>query len=231
MNSLSVAETGPELLELERDSVSEVWTDCDDLREIERVINDTIQGIVLSKLSICIALARIKMNELYRQIGLETFKQYVLENRVNIHYNTALDYARIGEIVLKYRRELTDIDFRDEDGLKKLLLLDNALSENAEARDLLFGRLKESSYREYRRLVKQCLRPARAGRSGHAPCETMRSSLQLEIGEESITLLPIGKEIIWFDNDIWRYLGNPELPAKFKKHISRAIEDFFARYY
>lgn len=91
------------------------------LVEIEKGINKTVEGIVLSKKVLCIALARVKNEELYRQAGNGSFKEYLKSQRLNIAYSTAIEYCRIGEIFLEYKGQLERIEFREEHGLKKLL--------------------------------------------------------------------------------------------------------------
>lgn len=210
--------------------VSSICFNSDDLEEIEQQVNDKIKGIVMSKISLCIALANIKMKELYKQIGLQSFKEYLSEKRINIKCQTAYEYAKIGEILLKYWQNLNCVDFREEDGLKKLLLLDIAMNKNCAHKEFLFRKLKESSYREFQRFIKDGLHSARAESANQGLLGYPISQIQLAIGDECIMLLPLGKEIVWFDNDIWRYLETPDLQRKFKRHILKAVEDFFLRY-
>ena len=55
------------------------------------------------------------------------------------------------------------MDFREENGLKKLLLLDHALNTpSEEKKELVFKKLKSSSYREFRKFVNNTDQSARA---------------------------------------------------------------------
>jgi len=75
----------------------------------------------------------------------------------------------------------------------------------------LFKKLKESSYREFQRFLKKGLQSARAESVNPGRSKRLISRIQLAMGDECIMLLPIGKEIVWFDNEIWRYLDTPDL--------------------
>ena len=210
--------------------VSSVCLDSENLSEIERRANETIKGIVKSKMSLCIALANIKRKELYRQAGILSFKAYLAERRIRINRQTAYEYAKIGEILLKYQQDLRSVDFREEDGLKKLLLLDSAVNENCARKEFLFRKLKESSYREYQKFIEAGAHSARAESLNQRLSKSWISQVKLAIGDECIVVLPLGKEIVWFDNDIWRHLDSPNLQKKFKRHILNAVEAFFLKY-
>jgi len=127
------------------------------LEKIEQNINAVIREFQNAKKRLCMLLAQIKTGRLYEQIELQSFKEYVLSKRLKISYNTALEYAKIGELLLKYENQLAEVDFSEEDGLKKLLLLEQALS-NHEPEEV-FKRIKEDSFKDFTKFSK----PARAG--------------------------------------------------------------------
>ena len=204
----------------------------DDLFEIEQRINDRIKGIILSKLDICVALAKIKSNALYRQLGIPSFRKYLQEERINIHYHTAHEYAKIGEVWIEYQSQLKRIDFKEENGLKKLLLLDHALNTlSEEKKELVFKKLINSSYREFNKFVNNASESARADSEDRATLKNKAFKFALEMEGECIVLLPTGKEIIWFDTDIESLFSSSQLLGDFKRHIMKAAEDFFVDAY
>ena len=127
------------------------------LLEIEQNINAVIREFRNAKKRLCLLLAEIKMQKLYKQIDMHSFKKYVLSRRLKISYNTALEYAEIGEVLVKYESQLKEADFSEEDGLKKLLLLEKALSKHEPAE--VFKRIKDDSFKTFEKFSK----PARAG--------------------------------------------------------------------
>ncbi len=199
-----------------------------DLCEIELAIRKAVQKAVRTKTTICIALARIKSRELYRQAGCSSFKEYLREQRIGLPYHTAYEYAKIGEIMHAYRDELQAVRFEEEAGLKKLLLLDHALRRNGNDRESVFAKLNESSYREFREY-------AYTGQSARADCPSAPSpgeslsGIQLDGTGECIVVKSLDREIIWFDTDMEQYLQTAGLARSFKLHILEAVKDFFVQ--
>ncbi len=197
-----------------------------DLVEIEATIRKAVQTAVRSRTTVCLALARIKTGELYRQVGCSSFKEYLRERRVGLPYHTAHEYARIGEILHAYRDELSAMRFDEETGLKKLLLLERALRRNGHDRSSVFGKLGSCSYRQFREY-------ACAQRSARADCpvapfvEEAPSGIQLDGTGECIVMKSLGKEIIWFDTDLERCFPTPAQARSFKMHILDAVKGFF----
>ena len=79
------------------------FSNLDRLNALERRIVESVQKITMTKLEVCIALAKISLNKLYLESGVSSFKEYLKANRIPIHYRTAHDYAKIGEVYLKHR--------------------------------------------------------------------------------------------------------------------------------
>lgn len=193
----------------------------DQLIHVEEGINAIIQGVVLSKLALCIALANVKQKQLYKQADLHSFKEYLKAKRIKIKYQTAHDYAQIGEVYLKYHHKLSKVKFNEECGLKKLLLLNDAL-ENDKS-DTVFTKLKTSSYRDFRRyIVGKRTKSARADFRVHLKS----SDFSLKEDDECIFLMPIDQEVVWFNNDLLKGMLTQKLYREFKKHIFESIYYF-----
>ena len=199
--------------------------ESDRLCDLERWIGENVQEIARCRLSICLALARIKTGRLYNQADCCSFSDYLKAKRVAIHYNTALDYACIGEVYLKYHRELEACQFDEYSGLRKLLLLERALQFVAEDRDEIFKKLKKNSYREFKRFIVGSPQPGRPGCV--SPDGRHLSSSKIVLTDECLVVMPAGKEILWFDPELDAFLESPELMRRFKHCISRAVAHFF----
>jgi hypothetical protein len=184
-----------------------IYTDfmnSNNLHDIEKGVKDTINGMVFSKKIICIALAKIKIKELYKQAHISTFKEYLKTNRVPIKYSTAIDYSIIGEAFLKYHDILETINFKEEDGLKKLLFLDKALVKYNKRTDIVFSKIKESSFRGFKQFVNG---NSHSPYNKHHYSHPFASNLAIKVDEECIYVEPYGKEILWFNMDIGKELG------------------------
>lgn len=131
------------------------FVESEDIREIESGIRETLSGITLSKAALCKALANIDKKRLYTQVGAKNFMEYLEMARIPINYKTAKEYAKIGDTMLRYDSELTSVDFREEDGLKKLVYLDKALEQCSEDRETVFQKVKESSLRDFQQWIKE----------------------------------------------------------------------------
>lgn len=137
--------------------ISKIDKEIGNLLEIEQNINAVIREFRNAKKKLCLLLAEIKMQKLYKQIDKQSFRKYVLSRRLKISYNTALEYAAIGEVLVKYESQLKEANFSEDDGLKKLLLLEKALSKHEPAE--VFKRIKDDSFKAFEKFSK----PARAG--------------------------------------------------------------------
>jgi hypothetical protein len=189
------------------------------LYETEQQISESVQKVIGAKLDVCVALAKIKIEKLYKEIGIATFKDYIKVNRIAIRYQTAHDYAKIGEIYIKYRDNLESVNFKEENGLKKLLLLEDALTKYKNESDLVFDRLKRDSYREFKLYCAQTAQSARAD----------YQNLQLTISEECIVIRPYDKELLWFDPEINNWFESPGQSARFKQYILRAMRQYLLK--
>ena len=163
------------------------------------------------------------MEKLYNQVGISCFKDYLKTKRINIPYNTACDYAKIGETYFKYQEILERIRFTEEEGLKKLLLLDKSLLAHKEEKELVFKKLKGDSFRDFYRFAQNRYQYARADCKKTNP----NQNRSLCLTEECIVILPDNKEVLWFDPDLDTNLGSTELSGKFIAHILKAAKDFF----
>ena len=194
-------------------------SNLDRLNALEGKIGQNVRKIAETKLEICVDLAKIKLDKLYLESDASSFKDYLRAKRVPIHYRTAHDYARIGEVYLKYRDFLADIDFKEENGLKKLLLLENALNRHLDDIDLVFTKLKSISYRDFKYFITSNSRCARAHKVDPI----------LSVVEECIIFDLTGAELIWFDPDLEVSLESVEQVRSFKRHILKATYEFFTQ--
>ena len=115
---------------------------------LESSINRGIQQISVSRLAVCMCLAAIHDDALYKLANYRSFQQYMNSGRVHIPKSTASEYVKIGRTFIKYRDELSAVNFNEDGGIKKLLLLDLAL-EHAEKSDV-FAHLEDLSFREFK---------------------------------------------------------------------------------
>ncbi len=136
-----------------------------DLEEIEKGIQETVEGVMLSRAAICKSLANIDTKKLYHQAGCRSFMGYLKEERIPIKYKTAKEYAKIGDTLMRHAEGLAEVDFREEDGLKKLIFLDKALRNYRENPRQVYKKIKEYSLREFRSYAAQ----AKKGRTGADP--------------------------------------------------------------
>ena len=142
---------------MDRKTDKAIEMETKDLSAIEENINKAVREMQNTKRRLFILLAQIKVDRLYEQAGFGSFKEYVTSKRLKISYNTALEYSRMGEILLKYKEQLERVDFCEEDGFKKLLFLDQALNNHKP--EEVFKKIKEDSFKSFSRYSK----PARAG--------------------------------------------------------------------
>ncbi len=120
------------------------------LEEIEAGIKETIRGVELSKAAVCKSLANIDKKKLYKQIGFNSFLQYLGAERLPLNYKTAKEYVKIGDVLLRHEGELLTVDFQEENGLKKLMYLDRALQKHNTNPKQVFENVKECSLRDFK---------------------------------------------------------------------------------
>jgi hypothetical protein len=131
------------------------FVESENIHEIETGIRETLAGIALSKAALCKALANIDTKKLYKQVQAGSFLEYLEMARIPLNYKTAKEYAKIGDTMLRFREELTSVNFREEDGLKKLVYLDKALDKCGEDREAVFEKVKESSLRDFQQWIRE----------------------------------------------------------------------------
>lgn len=210
----------------ENSKISVDYIHSDNLNEIEKGIKQTLKGVLLSKKAICIALARIKNRELYRQVFINSFKEYLQKKRIPLNYSTALDYSIIGEMLLKYENELKNVHFGEENGLQKLLLLEKGLSNYKDQPQLVFKKISEDSYRNFKLFVNNNEKK----KSKHKGKEDvlLLKDFSVKTEDERIYLLPIDLDVLWLNKDIEHKLGIPGIYKKFQAKIIKAVKDFFS---
>lgn len=201
--------------------VAEVVAQKNELEKIEKSINKCVRQIVFSKLVICISLARIYDDALYRKDNFKTFKQYLASGRINLPTSTASEYAKIGRVYLRFREELERIDFREEDGLKKLLILEKAISQFP--KEDVFSELKQMSYRNFRREF---------ARANGSQTEGIGNDVILRFNEDEHALYMeidgvTAVKIVEFADDLDNYCGR-EIFSRLRKEIVSVVTSFFS---
>jgi hypothetical protein len=209
-----------------------IIVESENLIAIENEITTVLSNICRCKKALCILLAKIKKNELYKQIGFYTYKSYIKSKRLKISYNTALEYADIGMAFSQYAAELEMAGFTEADGMKKLCLLNKAL-KNHELPEV-FSRLKNDSFQQF----KIYCQPARAGcpekvieppfekQKNRNPENTCRwifeetGKLYLNIKSENWELLTFNKKLLENTDSIFDY-------RQFMSNMIMATMDYF----
>ena len=197
------------------------------LTEIEKGIKETINGVILSKKAICIALAYVKIKELYKQININSFKEYLKIKRIPFNYSTALDYSIIGEMLIKYENELKNVNFKEETGLQKLLLLEKGLHNYKDQPQIVFEKIREISFRDFKAFVNN------NNTNNNGSKRIVKKQIQdiqdfsIKTEDERVFLLPFGLDVLWLNGDIEEKLGIPGLYKQFRKYIIKSVKDFF----
>jgi len=197
-----------------------------ELVQIENTLKEllTKKSWKKSRKLICIGLYQIKNMCLYKQIGLNTFKEYLKTNRIPISYSTAIEYSIIGNMLVKYEKELNAIGFDEKDGLKKLLRLKKALNKLNSQPDLIFKIIKQFSLREFERyLDNNCL----SIKENQIKSLKMKSLSSIQMDDEVIYITPDEIEIIWFNMDLETKLGIPHLYKELQSVLLSTIKNFF----
>ena len=94
-----------------------------DLLRAEKIINQLTQVGSQPTKELCRALARVKKGRLYRESRKASFKEYLASGRIKMSYSTAVERAKIGEILIQYRQQIDQVGFCEKHGMKKLLHL------------------------------------------------------------------------------------------------------------
>jgi hypothetical protein len=202
----------------------------EELSRIERAAET--RGCERATVQVCKNLARLKTGGLYRAAGAESFKAYLRCTPVSLSYSTAVEWAKIGQVLFDYAERIEQVGFSEEDGLKKLLHLEQALSNHESS--LVFTRLKHDSYRVFRDFAQN----ARAFRDREqvklfeaTVGGTQRTEQQESVFTDGLKLyLDVkaeGRELLSFNSE---YLDDSDTRAvytRFMKRIRAAAEQFF----
>ena len=121
----------------------------DNAADIDRNIRDAIKSIRLSILGMGLALAKMKAEKLYKDLGYSNISQYIeeLSCDTQIDRSNIFRWLSIGEVYLKYREELESAGFCDEHGPTKLPYLERALEKNDTK--TVFNNIKNMSVRDF----------------------------------------------------------------------------------
>ena len=189
------------------------------IHDIEKGIKRTYTGVVLSKKAICIALANIKRYRLFEQLGIYSFKKYINSSRLNMNYKTAAEYAIIGESLVTFSDELKEIEFKEEDGLKKLVLLHKAVMKQPENKQLLIQNLKDTSLRKYQALIAN---------NREEPQEEKEKdfTFRIDVDESRIYMNPDNVDILWINFEFNKLITTPEASERLLNHLKKSLQEY-----
>ncbi len=198
-------------------------TESQDLLELEKGLNDTMKYISRTRRIVCLQLARIKSEQLYSQANAKSFKQYLKMSRIKLPYSTAVEYAGIGEVWIKYQRQLDEIGFCETDGLKKLLFLEKAMKKHAA--DEVFQTLKKAGYHDFQVYSKNARAfsdESKQSRSEKKSTdEKTESGILTEGGKIYLNLKVPGKELLTFNME---YLNDPVTHNEYLNYMHKIKE-------
>ena len=120
-----------------------------DAADIDRGIRNSLKGIRLSILAMGFGLAKIKKYGLYKDLNCTSMIEYInrLCEETKMYRGSIYNWLYIGEAYIKYRNDLEQVGFTDNDGPSKLPYLERALAVNQ--RQDVFNNVKNMSLREF----------------------------------------------------------------------------------
>ena len=130
------------------------FAESGDAFEIDRGIRDSIRNMQITVLAMGLGLAKIKAKKLFVKLGYKNISAYImrLSEEYRMDHSTIFSWLYMGEAYNKYRDELEQIGFGDDDGPSKLTYLDRALAVND--RKEVFQTLKDMTLREFASYAK-----------------------------------------------------------------------------
>ena len=125
------------------------YVNSDDAAEIDMGIRDTIMGIRLSILTMGLGLAKIKSKGFFKALGFRSMLEYIdsLSTETKMNRSSIYNWLNIGEAFIKYKAELEQIGFSENDGPTKLPYLERALAFRQ--KEEVFDNIKNMSLREF----------------------------------------------------------------------------------
>ena len=119
------------------------------LLALESQMLESVSEIASCKIRICECLHTIERDRLYEVVGARNFKDYLKVRGLPIPYQTARQYASIGQVMLEERKFLDGIGFSEANGICKLRFLKHALSRCSDRQEVA-NHLLQDSYRCFR---------------------------------------------------------------------------------
>lgn len=208
------------------------FINSNNLSEIEEGIKETIRGVVLAKTAVYKSLANIDKKRLYKQAGVSNFMEYLASERIPIKYKTAKEYAKIGDVLIRYEKPLQAIQFSEEDGLKKLIYLERALKREDIDKQQVFAKVKEYSLRAF----KEFAVPSEDSKEGDSAEEGQPEPLSFPRHPDSICTYEDNNLVVITEHGEKRHiltisknvlqLLNPEQRSAFLNELSRVTDRF-----
>ena len=118
-------------------------------RQADRFIREAMNAMSFPILLAGIELVNIKVKELYKDLGYKSMNQYISQLSQDKKKSVGRIYSwlNIGQIYYKHQNDLKAIDFCEEDGPSKLLVLEQALIGRKTKE--VFHNIKNLSYRDF----------------------------------------------------------------------------------
>ena len=122
--------------------------------DIDLGIRNTIMQIQVSILAVGTALAKVKAEKFFKQLGQKNITAYIdsLAYDLEMDSSTLFRWMSIGEVYKKYREELEIAGFNDKIGATKLPFLEEALKNHP--KDEVINNLMIMSLRKFEKYAK-----------------------------------------------------------------------------
>ena len=172
------------------------------LSDAEASITDSVDTINSKRIEICRQLYMIESERLYREVGVRSFKEYLRLGRVPIPYKTAIDYAKIGSVLVDHAELLDGCRFTESDGLTKLRYLPEALSNHCDQQEVC-DQLRQKSFRDFKRYASAADEDlATDGCRDEPVALPRRSDVRLTVEDDTILMYDVDGdfvEVVWLN--------------------------------
>lgn len=121
------------------------------LEELEKGITQDYLSSLKFTFRMCLALYQIKKRGLYKKLA-GSFKEYLKQERLKLPKSTISEYALIGEALTKYKEDLKRIQYTQDDGKTKLVLLarnEKKINDFEDKRIAIFDQIKKLNHRQF----------------------------------------------------------------------------------
>jgi len=125
----------------------------DDAKRIDQKLRELLENKTKNYLPICLFLGEINRNIVYKKLGYESMKGYMvqLSQEKGIKFSKIKKLNHFGYIYLKYEKDLKKAGFKEEHGLSKLQLLKRALDSHE--KDEVYRYLLSLPYKDFYKYI------------------------------------------------------------------------------